>query len=936
MSRCGEWWAPRGDGRNLARADLPGGYRGAPVETWSLDTGGDVLFARTVRIRGDDALLVQAGGTLATTRWDGTPIWRADTLGVTRVLHAGRFGTPGSWQALVTTDERTVALLDLDTGTISWTWRTEAQANLTGPGGSKVFGNPGALRWVCFPTYSTRGRCVEFSDPDRPGVLWDVDYGDAYDSGFGPTLVVADLTGGGQPEILLSSRCGTGYPRDDTEALVLGRDDGHLYQAIVDTDTGAVRRTARYRPDPGDYPCARPYGLLQAVALDEGSQLGAVLVSCQVEEFVSVTAHSGGELRRAWGHFVEKDWPLDHRELRPQITSIADLQGTGRPELVVGLWQDEQWHTLVLDLSTGPASGDLVSGARAALPGRYFWGCHDLNGDGRPELVVSREPARRTASRSVLEIVDGTTLETLATLDDAALLLSGDSPLPEHVNFHAERRSAVEVRDSAGSPGLLVRRDDGVHLWNGRALHRLAGPEYTRADWHDGELILTTADGLVSRCGPDLRPIGDPVRTSGRFCQPLVWNREHGPEIVVDLAGGVIVGLPPGIDLPGALSRSSSVMEEASTNHSEAPPSRSPSIVETGQRVHAERTSHGTQSSKSPSIVETSRRSRPSWSVRGTMPALHRDVAGIRRLVVSTMDRDQPGVTVYREPGSLGGTATVIGTPAPPALALIPYGEEFRLLTNMHTGVHTAALAAHDSDGKPLWGDSRHGGHPSQPGVVPLGGDDWLVAADDHGRIRLYREDGKVVAENDWTAAYTTPVAVPAADGGTTALLRADGIHGIELIDLDGHTIWRVGTELWCYFPGRSALARAPEAGSWLLGAVSRDGVFTAYDAATGTVRWELDTGPTIPQRAVAAGDLDGDGRDEFLVGTRTGRLLCLRDGEIVWEHRLPAAVTNPVLADLDGDGLIEVLVSTADGKLRLLTPADDQPASAANTHPAS
>ncbi|WP_238011666.1 PQQ-binding-like beta-propeller repeat protein [Dactylosporangium sp. AC04546] len=869
LAGAGEWWTPRGDGRNLGRTDLPGRFRTAPVERWHLDTGGDVRFARTVRVRGAASLLVQAGSTLAATRWDGTPIWRADTLGVTRVLHAGRFGRPEGWHALVTTDERTVVLLDLDTTEPVWQWSTEARANLAGPGASKVFGTPGALRWVCFPTYSTRGRCVEFTDPAHPRVVWDVDYGDSYDAGFGPTVAVADMTGTGRSEIVLSSRCGTGYASTDTEALVLGREDGRLYQAVLDADTGAVRLATSYRPDPGDYPCARPYGLLQPVPLDGDGRPGIVLVSCQVEEYVSVTGHSPAGLDRAWGQFVEKDWPEDHRELRPQITSIADVRTAGRPDLVVGLWQDGRWQTLVLDLPAGPQTepdrDSLAEWAVAALPGRYFWGCHDLNGDAIAELVVSRESARRPGSRTVLELVDGTTLQTLATLPDATLVTSSDSVLPEHVNFNADRRSPVEVRDASGTAGLLVRRDDGIHVWTGSTLRWLAGPQYARADWYEGELILSTADGQVSRCGPDLLPTGQPVPAPGRFCQPLVWTRGHDPEVVTDLAGGEVTGAAPRRGEPGRLGNT--------------------------------------------------------WRVPGHLPALHRDDGGTHRLVVSAVDNDSPAVIVHREPGGAGAEPTTIRLPAPAALALIPYGLAFRLLANLHTGVHTAALATFADDGTQLWADPLHGGHPSRPGVVPLGGDAWLIAADDHGRLRLYDETGKIRAENDWTAAYTTPIAVPAPDGGTAALLRADGIHGLELIDLDGRTVWRVNTELWRYFPGRSALARAPEPGRWLLGAVARDGEFVALDAATGAPRWRLDTGPTMPERAVAAGDVDGDGRDEFLVGTRDGRLLCLRDGEVLWWKQFPAAVNNPVLADVDGDGLLELLLATADGKLRILVP---------------
>ena len=63
----------------------------------------------------------------------------------------------------------------------------------------------------------------------------------------------------------------------------------------------------------------------------------------------------------------------------------------------------------------------------------------------------------------------------------------------------------------------------------------------------------------------------------------------------------------------------------------------------------------------------------------------------------------------------------------------------------------------------------------------------------------------------------------------------------------------------------------------------------------------------------MAAADLDGDGRQEILLGSSDGNLYALAEraggARILWKVPLGRRVGEPVLADLDGDDRAEILV---------------------------
>lgn len=451
------------------------------------------------------ATIVLAGEALQLLDENGKRRWLRADLGVSLLLRVADLDATGRLSAVVRTDPTTILVLDAQNGREVWRWHSPPGTFLHDHGGLAWQSMATGERLLIFPTYALEGWAFDFSgDREHPRVLWHLRVG-RWDAGFGPSIIIAELDDGGRPQVLLSSRIGEGWrggsAQPETSQLVIGRRRGQVYQAILDIDTGELQYEGAFAPDPRRQRVARPYGLFTTARSTSDGPLEVVLVSCQVEEFLAVSRLTDDRgLTRRWGRFIEKDWPRDERELRPQPTSVADLDGDGRDELAVGLWQDGEWRTLMLDLAAG------YDRPKAILDGRYLWGCEDVDGDGRPEFIVSRESARAPAPISVLELRDGATMEIKAVLPDAAVVASADGPLPEGTAFLAVRRSAVAVADDLGRRGVLVRRfrgerELGTYRWGivGRAawLERVTGPGVTVVASSAGGMALARASGRV-------------------------------------------------------------------------------------------------------------------------------------------------------------------------------------------------------------------------------------------------------------------------------------------------------------------------------------------------------------------------------------------------------------------------------------------------------
>ena len=122
-------------------------------------------------------------------------------------------------------------------------------------------------------------------------------------------------------------------------------------------------------------------------------------------------------------------------------------------------------------------------------------------------------------------------------------------------------------------------------------------------------------------------------------------------------------------------------------------------------------------------------------------------------------------------------------------------------------------------------------------------------------------------------------------------------------------------------------------ANDWIIGFGSASGVFQARRGNDGALLWQARYWNGRADAAAASGalssvaavDIDGDGRIEFVFGGFDGFLYAVdaASGAILWSLDLGAPVGDPVIADINGDGTSEILVPAADGYLYAVGPKD-------------
>ncbi len=860
-SQVGLWPLSRHDAQNTAKADVAGRFARAPKEVWrygGLPPGSS--YMQPVVLPVGKAFLRQVGSGLEVVKPDGSLIWERPTAGVGSIIAVMGFGGPDRQAVLATAGNNGYGLFDLASGKTLWTWSPPKNAY---QGGYNFAPRPVGGRLFAFPQNTIEGHAFDFTELGPPREVWHERYPNTYWANFGPYVVLADMDNDGREDLLLA-----GKPS---------------YFAVIDTQTGKIKFDIKY-PVPDHEGTGRPYGLLQAVDIDGDGYRDAVMVSCQVEEYVGIVRNDGGKaFGYVWSRFIEHDLPDDFYELRPNVTSFSDVNGDGKREMVVGLFNiegDKKWHTVVFDAFGG------WDARLADLPDRYFWGCYDLDGDGRAEIITSTETARRNADAAPVQAVDGKTFKDIATIEKAALTTTSGR-LPRDTGFYAQRMTPIYVGIGAKPQGLLVTRPGAgarEQLW------RIVGGASVFEPFEVADaarsVMLSLGSDRISE--PNMAFTPPARRASVGVYNPLVCQAGARRELVMartdlDVQGGV-----PNLSKNGTFTSS--------------------------------------------------------WKIRGSTPSVWQ-AAGGRRIVCAT-DWQRDAVYLY-DPDRSARPLTAIELPYPPvrtAGMLIPYGADRpRVFVPLLTGVHTRAQAVYDAVGRQVWLDEKEGPHPRQAALFRGSDGQLKFFVDNHGKHLIVDEatgKSRMVARGWYMdipdrhdgAKYVLPIIGPFGPNRDLRIVLSPGLENLEILDIEGRRLAKTpyGGIYERSFCG-SAMAKIRDGVRWDIGMATVEGIFHSADAITGQDRWTLDLGvksSTLPQIAVA--DIDGDGRDNYVFGMINGDLVALDErngkGVILWKQRFASAVRNTIVADLDGDRLAEIIVETDDYAIRVLKPSPSVP----------
>jgi hypothetical protein len=273
-----------------------------------------------------------------------------------------------------------------------------------------------------------------------------------YDSGgFGATsIAIGDVNGDGKPDLIVAnycpaSECPRYYHVNGVVSVLLGNGDG-TFQPAVSYDAAGIA--------PGSVAVADLTGngkLDIVVANYESTLTGvvAVLLGNGDGTFQPATTYGAEPQSATW-------------------LAVTDVNGDGKPDVVVAYQCDTTCSTGGVGVLLGNGDGTFQSPVIYPSGGTFSYSvaAADVNGDGKPDLVVTNIGGALSSCNAGVSAGDGSV---------GVLLNNGDGTFRPALCFDSGGQFAFSVAtadiNGDGKPDLLVANDDngtiGLLLGNG-------------------------------------------------------------------------------------------------------------------------------------------------------------------------------------------------------------------------------------------------------------------------------------------------------------------------------------------------------------------------------------------------------------------------------------------------------------------------------------
>ena len=913
--RATDWLSVHRDPHLSATSPLAG-KPVVPREQWRLFLGGRVRCVETIASLTSpgarDLLVVERGGIHRVTAL-GETVWRSAPAGYWLIPCVGDVDDDGNVE-VVATNGFDFHVLDGRTGERLWQYRMPPSAGVQLAAITPhVFRGQRGIQLVVGVMYSTDLLLFDWQGGARHGNVRTLHTDDMYH----PALFVADMDHDDEDEIVVTKLCG-------------------VYQ--FSPGTLALKKSYTWLSDGRRL---RNYGLFRAADVNNDGHLEIVVLASLVARHLAVVGNDGrGNLSVWWDRYIEMIYPTDTTEVRWVMNSVADVNGDGRPEIAVSLFNtrgDGRWWMEVLD----PLDGSLL----ADIPDAYLWDVRDLDGDGRAELLTSTSLQRGVSARGRLRVyryrAAGSEPELVWQDDDARYATRFRMNAPGVTAFRADLVSDGEVWPLPGGAGhgfVTWKREGertllvGVSPVTGgrRALTvlpdspdgldpapELLGVHDLDADG-ESELIISSLLGELHVVKPDGGPCRGPVRIPAGHAQgarlgspgcpfvPVAWHGRDGCVRVAvhDLFNRLqIVRIDPTRPTqPQALA---------------VVPGVGQSLVDS---IRVAAYAADVDGDGQPEVLCT----RPRTAGGSSLVAVREDGATAREWEFSAV---QPGDVSTRL--GLYAWAVLDGT----------------LIASWYLSLsmNTEESAAFDlASGRELWqrshvfdGEDRRGFGPWSCAFTRQDGAVLFLAKDTvcHVDVRTgeWRHEPYMLRPFTDEAARRTPA--PEMMDGFTAYgnitlsdVNGDGrdeyvvlaCHGgFGVLDQSHQPVWWRVDIAHDQTYRQGAVADFNGDGKIEIFVSHLDGVVRCYAGASGELLWELPLGTRLADMAVC--DIDGDGLAEAVAGGADGRLYAIGDRRCDWSVDLGCSLGSAVVAGLSGDGRPYVLVTGADGYLHCL-----------------